>query len=190
MEEKLTKHELRELRRKESKGERQEPQKQKRNGKAKYIAVVVLLVAIGVYMAFGNTGSGNSTTSPDQTQIPSNSIHWHPTLEIVINGVQETIPANIGLGAVHQPLHTHEADNVIHVENNNPTVENMKLGFFFRIWGKTFNSECIFEYCNDGEKKVKMFVNDVENFEFGDYIFNQKNYASTGSGEKIRIEYG
>ncbi len=161
----------------------------KSGGKLKYgLIVLVLLVIGGGVFAFTNNGgdaTGQVISSKVFTEadVPRGPIHWHPELTIKINGQIQTIPADIGLSpSFHQPVHTHEVDGVIHLENNNPTESNMKLGFFFQIWAKKFNKDCIFSYCNDDKNSVKMFVNGQPNTDFENYFMKDK--------DKIEIEYG
>lgn len=126
-------------------------------------------------------------------KIPQGAVHWHPQLTIKIDGKAIEIPKNIGIsigkitdtdlsGMRMSPTHTHTNDGVIHLENNNPSAkpETLALGYFFYVWGKKFNNECIFDYCTD-KGELKMYVNDKENFEFQNY-FMQDN-------DKILIEY-
>ncbi len=55
------------------------------------------------------------------------------------------IPANIGLlPNCNRPLHTHDTTGTIHVETDQN--QDYKLGDFFLIWGKTFNSSGVFPY--------------------------------------------
>ncbi len=146
------------------------------------VAVVIAALAAGIF-AFTNNGSGDLTTHViSESDVPKGPIHWHPHLTIKINGQDQTIPANIGLSpSFHQPVHTHEADNIIHLENQNPTEQNMKLDFFFKVWGKQFTKSCIFNYCNDDKNSVKMFVNGKPNTDFENYFMKDK--------DKIEIEY-
>lgn len=153
------------------------------------VAAVVLLLVVGGYFVFANKGdvenpviggvSGEGGVPADNfdekafaARIPKGEIHRHPRVTILIKGKQETIPANVGLaGSVHQPVHTHATDNILHWEVNSPTVENMQLGYFFnRVWRKTFNSQCILDYCNGPSGTLKMYVNEVENTEFDHYM--------------------
>jgi hypothetical protein len=161
------------------------------------IAIIVLiLVAVGGYFSFG---IGNDEPKPvfdpsslsdvgfDEEafadKIPKGSIHRHPEVTITIKGQQQTIPPNIGLGRVHQPVHTHDEENILHWEVDRPTVENMQLGFFFNeVWKKTFNKECIFEFCNGPEGNLTMTVNGIDNAEFHRYM--------PEDGDDIRINYG
>ncbi len=146
-----------------------------------YIIGILIIAALGygVYSL--------STAPPPQSNslIPIGPIHWHPTLEIFINGEKQVIPANVGITPTFEsPIHTHAEDNlqgVIHVENKRPTEDNMKLGYFFSVWGKRFDSECIFDYCNNENSTVKFFVNGQANFEFGKHIMGQY--------DQMRIEY-
>lgn len=82
------------------------------------------------------------------------------------------IPGGIGLeGLTHNPMHTHDIDNVIHMEYNGLVKENdLKLGKFFEIWGRKF------------EEDRKMLVNGKENLEFENYIMRDS--------DKIEIIYG
>ena len=66
------------------------------------------------------------------------------------------------------------------MENNHPTKETVTLGYFFKVWGKTFNKDCIFDYCTD-KGTLKMFVNGKENFDFENYFMHDK--------DEILIEY-
>ena len=194
--ENLTRHDLRELRRKHAKEEREKHQSEHKTskGKFKYFGILVLLaivVGVGYSMYSSPTGQVVSSNQPALDYALSwynsnNGLHWHPTLTIKINGQIQVIPENIGITPTrHYPVHTHDATGTLHWEifaPEKPTEQNMKLEYFFQIWGKTFNSQCIFEYCSDGAKKVRMTVNGVENTEFGDYFVKD--------GDQIVIEYG
>ena len=111
-------------------------------------------------------------------------VHWHAQLNIIINGEEITIPANVGIPVdsgnnVHpEVIHTHATDNILHKEGP----ADLTLGNFFDVWDRTFSSECIFDFCNSEEGTVKMYVNGQPNTEFGDYIFKDNDI--------IAIEYG
>jgi hypothetical protein len=171
-------HELRQLKKQER--ERQQGLERKKMSRSKlikrssYIVIPILLLTA----AFTFISSQPATTSNviASSEIPKLPIHWHPKLTVQINGQQQTIPANLGLVGVHQPIHTHDSTGVLHYENNNPTVENMRLGYFFeKVWRKQFNSRCILNYCNSDSGTVKMFVNEKENFDFDNYIPKDKD---------------
>lgn len=150
-----------------------------KRSRAVIIAVATIIFG-GVYFLFWHQGGGASASS--EQVISKNGIHWHPTLSILIKGQEQNIPANIGLGTIHQPIHTHDESGKIHLEINGlVTGEETKLGRFFQIWGKQFNASCIFEFCNGSEGRVKMRVNDQENGDFADYQMRD--------GDRIEIKF-
>lgn len=114
--------------------------------------------------------------------ISRKGLHWHAKLTIYIKGEKQEIPAEIGIGAVEQPIHTHDATGEIHMELGGlVTKDQLKLAKFFQIWGKQFNSNCIFDKCNGDEGKVKMIINGQENQEFENYQMRD--------GDNIEIRY-
>ncbi len=141
------------------------------------IGVLALLLVGGFYLL---KADAEDSEAKDNGIIPSGPIHWHPELKIFINGDDIFIPTGIGLTGEHKPIHTHESDGTLHVENQYPSKKNMRLGYFFEVWEKEFSEECIFTYCTD-VGTLRMTVDDVENNEFDDYILQD--------GDKIVIEY-
>ncbi len=102
---------------------------------------------------------------PEEDIVSKNGIHWHPKLSITDKGVPRVIPAGIGLGVVHQQMHTHETDGTIHMEFSGLVrKEDTKLAKFFEIWGEELDK-------ND----LKMLVNGKEAPEFGDYLMKDKD---------------
>ena len=119
--------------------------------------------------AHGRAISGTANSGNDAI-ISHNGIHFHPKLDIYIGGILQAIPAGVGLSPIEHPIHTHDADNVIHLEFSGlTTVNNTRLQEFFIIWGKQFSSNCIFDNCNGPSGTVKMFVNGQPNNEFEKY---------------------
>ena len=63
--------------------------------------------------------------------------HYHPHLQIIVNGNEVPVPANIGVdpatGAM-SALHTHETDGTIHIEADRAG-EVFTLGQLFIQWG-------------------------------------------------------
>jgi len=80
-------------------------------------------------------------------------------------------------------MHTHDDSGTLHWEvmKGPVTKEDVRIGSFFAIWGKKFDSSCILESCNGSEGAVKMFVNGESNTEFQDYLVKD--------GDKIEIWY-
>ena len=96
-----------------------------------------------------------------------NGFHWHPELAIYIKSVKQDIPANIGIGAVHNPIHTHDASGTIHLEMQGIVRKSdVTLSRFFKVWGKNFS---------DFGSAVKMTVNGQENTELGDYVMKDQD---------------
>jgi len=145
----------------------------------------IIIILVTIVFAGGIWWSKSlQESSDDSTIISSRGVHWHPQLAIYLNGEKQNIPANIGLIGGHNPMHTHDPDGVVHLEYDGVVREDdTKLGRFFGLWGKQFNEECIFDYCNDeeGGHHMMMFVNGKENFEFGNYMMRD--------GDKIEIRY-
>lgn len=146
--------------------------------------IIFLTIAILVGGVFFLSKGGNSSVPSDQV-VASNGLHWHPKLTIYIKGQKQDIPANIGIGAVHQKIHTHDEDakdGVVHMEMQGVvTKDDTKLGKFFTIWGKEFSSTQIFDKKNGADGTVKMTVNGQENKDFENYLMKD--------GDKIEVRY-
>lgn len=142
---------------------------------------------VGLLVIFGLFGGGYwyYKSLPEilrEDIISRQGLHWHPELAIYIKGQKQEIPADIGIGAIHKPIHTHDSTGTIHMEMEGlVTKEDSKLSKFFEIWDKTFNSSCILEFCNGSEGTVKMTVNGQENKDYENYLMKDK--------DKIEIRY-
>lgn len=106
--------------------------------------------------------------------------HIHPHLRIVINGQEETIPANIGVtfGCMH-PLHIHDTTGKIHVES--PEQRDFTLGDFFAVWNKPFSKNELLGERADDTHEITMTVNGARSEEYENLIFIDK--------QEIVIEY-
>ncbi|MBI4101479.1 MAG: cupredoxin domain-containing protein [Candidatus Nealsonbacteria bacterium] len=132
------------------------------------ILIVGLIALLGLGWYFSRPGGSGV--------IAQNGIHWHPEIRITILGEPQPIPAGIGLIPQEMPIHTHESDNVIHLEfAGRVTVDDARVGKFFQIWGKTFNRNCIFDKCAGSEGALIMLVNGKENSEFENYPMRDKD---------------
>lgn len=105
------------------------------------------------------------------------AIHIHPTLKIIVNGQDQTVPANVGIVLDSNgnpqnfyPLHTHDASGTIHVES--PTVRDFHLKDFFAIWDQKFDSTHILGYSTAANNPVQMTVNGVPSPAYGDLKLN------------------
>jgi hypothetical protein len=101
-------------------------------------------------------------------------MHIHPYLEIIIDGKKEPIPGSIGVSSgVMRPVHTHDGSGELHVEG--PCKRDFVLGDLFKIWGREFSSECIFDNCVSSGGELTMTVNGIENSEFHNLILRDQD---------------
>jgi hypothetical protein len=90
------------------------------------------------------------------------ALHIHANLQIFVAGIQEPVPADIGLASgVESPLHTHDASGVIHIESADPSFRPT-LGEFFDVWGVRMSSTCLGGYCDAGDRQLRAYVNGEE----------------------------
>lgn len=134
------------------------------------LATVLILVG-GIFLL--SWQQSKEASIPEGDIISRKGIHWHPQLSIYIKGKQQEIPKDFGLGARHLPIHTHDSSGTLHLEMGGVvTRDEIKLGNFFQLWGKKFNSECVVDECGG---KVKMSVNGKENKELENYLMKDKD---------------
>jgi len=108
------------------------------------------------------------------------AFHIHTVLEIYILGKKQVIPKNAGIprGCMHV-IHTHDKTGQLHIES--PYYHQFHLKDFFTIWGKTFNRNCVFEYCVDENHILSFFVNGIESDDYENLPLRD--------GDVIRIVY-
>lgn len=122
---------------------------------------IVLLVAIVLLLLVGGRWWSAKIQTTDPSIISRNGIHWHAKLNIMKDGKNIPIPPGIGLGAVHESIHTHDDVPVIHMEFEGVVrKKNLRLENFFRIWGKNFN---------EFGPNVTMTVGSTTSTEYGSY---------------------
>ncbi len=167
----LSKKERKELHRVER---LEEKQKFARQRALKRITKIALIVIIG----------GGSITAfvwylatrppiPEGEILSRSGLHWHPELAIFVKGEKQEIPTNIGIGAVHNPMHTHDSSGVVHLEFQGIVrKDDLKLGRFFEVWGKDFV---------EFGSSVKMTGSGEEKAELQNYILKD--------GDKIELRY-
>jgi|SRR3989344_2227099 len=147
-------------------------------------AVLTILLIVGISVLLSKN-SPPSTSVPEDQIVTKNGLHWHPKADIYIKGEKQEFTDSIGLGAIHQPMHTHAEDykdGVVHMEMQGVvTKDETRLERFFEIWGKEFSSTQIFEFKNSTEAALKMLVNGKENSDFENYKMQD--------GDKIEIRY-
>ncbi len=181
-EEKLTGKELYELKKKQKEEtEKKERRREKLKKAPKKISryALYILIVIGVIGLFSWVIISRPKPEAELKEVivAEKGIHLHPNLTIKVLGQYQDIPADIGISSVaHQPIHTHKSNGILHIEYPALVREkDLKLGRFFEVWRKQFNKDCIFDKCNGPEGQVKMFVNGEENFEFENYLMQDKD---------------
>lgn len=106
---------------------------------------------------------------PESDIVSRGAFHWHPELAFYVKGEKQEFPPNIGIGAVHQPIHTHDdsGQGIVHLEFQGlARKQDVALGQFFKNWGKdmrTFGAN------------MKMTVNGEENTEYENYVMRDKD---------------
>ncbi len=167
----LTKKEKQELKRQE-KLEAREATIQKRQTRRIInwvIGLALVILPIGGLIWY----SATRPPIPESDIVSRNGLHWHPELAIYVKGVKQDIPANLGMGGVEMPIHTHDSTGVIHLEMSGLIrKENITLNQFFKVWGKDLNSF---------GTTTKMTVNGKENTDYGNYLMQDK--------DKIELRY-
>jgi hypothetical protein len=108
-------------------------------------AVVLILI---LFVVGKITQQAAATTWPgtDIACIASHEaavVHFHPHLDIYVDGVPETIPANTGINDTCMAnLHTHDTSGTIHVESSDVgAINDFVLGDFFMVWGQPIERE-------------------------------------------------
>lgn len=146
------------------------------------IVAVTVIILIG---AVAWLSKDSFVPMPEDQIVTKTGLHWHPKLKIYINGEERGLDDGIGLGAVHERMHTHTEDfkeGVMHMEMEGLVVkDDTKLGNFFQVWGKDFNSMKILDKEATAEGQIKMTVNGNENKEFDNYLMKD--------GDNIEIRY-
>lgn len=110
---------------------------------------------------------------PEGEIVSRRGLHFHPEVTIFVEGEKVEVPANLGVGAIHNPIHTHDTSGVIHLEFQGMVHrDDLKLGKFFEVWGNDFMKF---------GSSVIMTVNDEKNSELQNYVM--------GDGDNIELHY-
>src|SRR3989338_8249048 len=167
----LSKKERKELRREQRLEDKQKFARQRTMKRMTKIALIVIIIGGGIGGFFWYLAPRPPIAEGEI--LSRNGLHWHHELAIFINGEKQEIPANLGIGAVHNPMHTHDSSGVIHLEFQGVVrKDDLKLGRFFEVWGKDFM---------ELGSTVKMTVNNEEDAELQNYIMKD--------GDKIELWY-
>jgi hypothetical protein len=92
---------------------------------------------------------------------------WAARISILVFNELQPIPAGIGItDDTRDKIFTLNNDGIIYKS----TDDDITLKDFFGIWGETFNSTCILEYCNNENHSMVMYVNNVRNTDYQYYV--------------------
>lgn len=180
-----TRAEKKELARREREAARRRIARAQRRRQLAWIAGIALVVAAGVFFF---TSRSDETTPSGQlpgvltTDAPwppngeqsaaragelglppeGTTMHEHANVRIFVRGEEQPVPADIGISDAGeiQSLHTHTDPGVIHIESSQS--REFTLGEFFGVWGVRFTPSCLGGYCNDGDRRLQVFVNGEE----------------------------
>src|SRR3989344_5085247 len=134
---------------------------------------ILVFGGVAIALVVGGVWLTSALQESDPDVISRNGLHWHPTLEIYVRGEKLEIPQNIGIGGVHEPVHTHDDLPILHLEFSGIVrAEDIMLGKFFENWGTDILSF---------GKSMRMTVNGVDNTEYERYIMKDK--------DKIELHY-
>ena len=114
-------------------------------------AALISVIAVGVYAL--SRSAGPPVNFPFQCLAEVTTLHVHPWLRIWIetspgSGHNITVPGAVGIlgpttnngltngGSCFEPLHTHDASGIIHVESGS-IGDKYSLGDFFNVWKAT-----------------------------------------------------
>lgn len=88
--------------------------------------------------------------------------HIHSHLDVFVDGKPQTVPPDLGIdraAGVLSPLHTHDAEGIIHVENDKEA--DFTLGQLFVQWDVRLDAACVGSYCRS-TTPVKYYVDGAE----------------------------
>jgi hypothetical protein len=113
-----------------------------RKNKSTWIIIVIVIVLLGFLFVYPRIKQGSD---PGSFAVPCLSPnkpllqHIHPHIAIFTDGVEEKVPANIGLVGCERALHTHDSTGELHVEAQDK--REYTFGDFMSVWGKDFERE-------------------------------------------------
>lgn len=135
-------------------------------GGAAVVIVAVLVVALRPWEQASQSSSGTLAYNADglQDRIERAGLreggaeHVHPKLALSVRGKSVPVPANMGLGAQHAPMHTHDPDGVMHVEGE----PDPMLAEFMAVWGVRLTPRELGPYVTNGRERVRMWVKEPD----------------------------
>lgn len=140
--------------------------------------IIIILIAVAV-IGLGAILFIQDSKRPsikEEDIVANNGVHWHPQVSVFIRGQKQELPPNLGLVLGMAAIHTHDSSGTIHVEPSGRVTKNdIRLGRLFEVWGKRFNSTCVFDECANEPGHVKITVNGKDNTEYENYLMQDKD---------------
>ena len=171
----------REEQRRQKKKERVERRRQGIEAKARSKSLrktLTILIIVGILAGLGYLVYATATTSPGIG--PLNSSHHHADWALYINGKQMVLNQSKNM-LKSEYVHMEGGTSAIHMH-----AVNVPLGYFFNTIGMQVTSTSLkFDgttYNNEGDKKVRMFLNGKEVPDLSKYV--------PKSLDKIMVVYG
>lgn len=172
---------------------REERRRQLRIAAAAALAAIVVAAGLlvvrpwdqGTTAAFGYSPDGVAERGARAGLKAGDGPHIHPKLKVVIRDKTIAVPANIGIGAVHQPMHTHETDGTIHVEG---AEGRTTIGQFMALWGVPFGRDRLGPYRSDRGERVRMWVKSAQGRLFTE--LRPDGAATLTDGKEIYLFFG
>lgn len=158
-----------------------------------YMVMISIIVLLGIgYCTYKVTGPSSSGGDDEYLR----GGHWHAKIDIVLCGEHKNLPFSPP-GQSHKgapTLHSHD-DNKMHIETEGQIMKRnqISLGKFMDAVGVTFSATEIMDKKNGDlclnsttPGSVKMFVNELPNTEFRDYV---PNLVPDAQMDTIKIEF-
>ncbi len=134
---------------------------------------VLIVGSVVAVLLLGSVWLSRSLQESDPDVLSRRGLHWHPLLAIYVKGEKVEIPQDVGLGASHRPVHTHEDLPIIHLEFSGIVRRgDVMLGEFFKSWERDIRSF---------GTNMRMTVNGKENTEYENYVMHD--------GDNIELRY-
>ncbi|OLD01755.1 MAG: hypothetical protein AUJ07_10480 [Crenarchaeota archaeon 13_1_40CM_3_53_5] len=159
------------------------------------VVTLVVIIAVSIYALGRPTGV---TLPPYLNRCLSltKPLAYNSTfdLNILVDGVNQTIPASIGIaGTCIRPISTFTSSGAVHVNADQNITYTLKD--FFLVWGNsygptwaTFNSQQLFSYRADNTHQIVLRVGNNSDSSFENFPLPRN--GSSLSNPRIVISYG
>ncbi len=130
-----------------------------------------------------------ATCSPKPKIGPVGSTHIHADFKVYLEGVPiDFSQQKYQLRARHVHVEDSNGD-IVHIHATGVT-----LGEFFRTLDMKLTEECFVpdegkKYCNEEDKKLKIYVNGEQNFLYGDYLIGDLDRILVTYGSEVQEEF-